>query len=1140
MSDFLDESDALRLSTEYFGGDKMAADIFVKKYALRDKTGQVFETTPDMMHRRLAGEFARIESKYSNPLSEEEIYNLFKNFKRIIPQGSPMSGIGNPYSIQSFSNCFVIEGAYDSYASINRTDDEMTAIMKRRGGVGHDVSRIRPKNMPVSNAAGSTDGIAIFLDQFSDSTRRVAQGGRRGALMLTIDVRHPEIETFINIKRDKTRVTGANMSIRMTDAFMQAVKDDADFTLQWPCEVPVAEAKITRVVRAKEIWNQVIDAAWDNAEPGVLFWDTVKRWTPSDAYTSLGYGSISTNPCIVGSTLIATADGRNAVSIRKLAEIGIDVPVYSTNVESGKVEIKLGRSPRKTKENTEVWKLTLDDGTTLIATPDHKIMLLNREYVNLKDLKVGDSLFPFNTFNSNGYRQIRNTGASMKGGARRNKRQYRLIHEYFCGETDSRQFDIHHVDFDGINDRPENLLRMKRVDHQKLHSEKMLGENNPYHRMTDDWKRKFATHSGASNGRAINVSNEELLLHAKTLFQQNGKLTAQMWHDYAKENGLPQFLSNDFRFGSWQNFANQVTQNHKVASVEFCGYEDVYNITVDDNHNYHVITSHDDERFVTSSGLCVKNCGEIVLSAYDACRLVLVNVLTYVKNQFLPSATFDFDEFASDVVKAQRLMDDLVDLEIEAIDRIIEKVKSDPEPEEEKIRELTLWQKVRAANVNARRTGLGITALGDAIAALGVKYGSEDSIAFTEVVYSQLAISAHQSSVKLAEERGAFPIHSHKLEKGHPFFERLRNASKADVNAMYDKFGRRNICLTTTAPAGSVSTQTQTTSGIEPTIFLDYVRSRKVNPNDTDARVDRIDALGDKWQEYRVYHHGVAKWMEATGETDITKSPYFGTTCNEIDWVASVDVQAAAQKWVEHSISKTCNLPRDVSKQVVSDCYMRAWELGCKGFTVYREGSRDAVIVDASKEKKAEKETITENHAPKRAKELQCEIHHVKVVGESWTILVGLSEQGKPYEIFGGLTSLIEIPKKIKFGRLAKSSRQNGITTYNLVMGAGDDELKIKDVVSVFDNKTQGAFTRTISLALRHGVPLQFICEQLVKDKHSDMQSFSRVISRVLKTYIVDGTKAGQSVCESCQANGTLVYAEKCISCVNCGWSKCS
>lgn len=829
MSDFLDESDALRLSTEYFGGDKMAADIFVKKYALRDKTGQVFETTPDMMHRRLANEFARIESKYSNPLSEEEIYNLFKNFKRIIPQGSPMSGIGNPYSIQSFSNCFVIEGAYDSYASINRTDDEMTAIMKRRGGVGHDVSRIRPKNMPVSNAAGSTDGIAIFLDQFSDSTRRVAQGGRRGALMLTIDVRHPEIETFINIKRDKTRVTGANMSIRMTDAFMQAVKDDTDFTLQWPCEVPVVEAKVTRVVRAKEIWNQVIDAAWDNAEPGVLFWDTVKRWTPSDAYTSLGYGSISTNPC-----------------------------------------------------------------------------------------------------------------------------------------------------------------------------------------------------------------------------------------------------------------------------------------------------------------------GEIVLSAYDACRLVLVNVLTYVKNQFLPSATFDFDEFASDVVKAQRLMDDLVDLEIEAIDRIIEKVKSDPEPEEEKIRELTLWQKVRAANVNARRTGLGITALGDAIAALGVKYGSEDSIAFTEAVYSQLAISAHQSSVKLAEERGAFPIHSHKLEKGHPFFERLRNASKADVNAMYDKFGRRNICLTTTAPAGSVSTQTQTTSGIEPTIFLDYVRSRKVNPNDTDARVDRVDALGDKWQEYRVYHHGVAKWMEATGETDITKSPYFGATCNEIDWVASVDVQAAAQKWVEHSISKTCNLPREVSKQVVSDCYMRAWELGCKGFTVYREGSRDAVIVDASKEKKTEKETITENHAPKRAKELQCEIHHVKVVGESWTILVGLSEQGKPYEIFGGLTSLIEIPKKIKFGRLAKSSRQNGVTTYNLVMGTGDDELKIKDVVSVFDNKTQGAFTRTISLALRHGVPLQFICEQLVKDKHSDMQSFSRVISRVLKTYIVDGTKAGQSICESCQANGTLVYAEKCISCVNCGWSKCS
>lgn len=828
---FIEEETALRLSTEYFGGDKMASDIFVKKYALRDKNNALFEATPSDMHKRLAKEFARIESKYPNPLSEEQIFELFDGFKRVIPQGSPMSGIGNPFSIQSLSNCFVIEGSYDSYSSINRADDEMTAIMKRRGGVGHDLSRIRPKGLSVSNAAGTTDGIGVFMDQFSDSTRRVAQGGRRGALMLTIDIRHPEIETFINIKRDTKRVTGANISIKITDAFMQAVKDDADFTLQWPVSVPVAEAKITKVVKAKKIWDQIVDSAWSSAEPGVLFWDTLTRLTPADAYTSLGYGSVSTNPC-----------------------------------------------------------------------------------------------------------------------------------------------------------------------------------------------------------------------------------------------------------------------------------------------------------------------GELPLCPYDSCRLMLVNVVTYVKNAFLADASFDFMKFSSDVAKAQRLMDDLVDLEIESVDRIISKIESDPEPEEEKIREHNLWKKIKTAASSARRTGLGITALGDALAALGVKYGSQESVEWTEKIYKELALSAHKSSVKLAAERGAFPIHSHELEKDHPFIKRLIEASEQNTNDLYKFHGRRNICLTTTAPAGTVSTQTQTTSGIEPTIFLSYVRSRKLNPNDTESKVDRVDALGDKWQEYTVFHHGIEKWMKATGETDVTKSPYYGATCNEIEWTMSVDIQAAAQKWIEHSISKTCNLPRDASKQVVSDCYMRAWELGCKGFTVYREGSRDAVIVDATAKTETvwHGEKIVENHAPKRPKIMNCNIHHVKIGGESWTILIGQLE-GQPYEIFGGLTSLIEIPRKYKGGHLTKNGKKDGVTTYNLIVGDSHDEmLKINDVVSVFDNKTQGAFTRTISLALRHGIPLQYICEQLQKDKHSDMQSFSRVMARVLKTYIADGTKSGVTTCDNCSAQGTMVYQEKCVTCTSCGVSKCS
>lgn len=826
---FFDEAEAIKLSTAYFAGDTMAADIFVKKYALRDKSGKLLESTPDMMHRRLAKEFARIERKYPNPMSEDEIFGLFQGFLRVIPQGSPMSGIGNPYSIQSLSNCFVIEGPYDSYASINRADDEMTQIMKRRGGVGHDLSRIRPKDMPVSNAAGTTCGLGVFMEQYSSSTRRVAQEGRRGALMMTLDIRHPEVETFINIKRNKELVTGANISLRVTDRFMQAVKDDLDFTLQWPVDVPVKQAKVTRVIKARYIWDQIIDSAWFCAEPGVLFWDTLTRMTPADAYTSLGYGSESTNPC-----------------------------------------------------------------------------------------------------------------------------------------------------------------------------------------------------------------------------------------------------------------------------------------------------------------------GELPLCPFDSCRLLLVNVLTYVIDPFNKRASFDFEAFDRDVFKAQRLMDDLVDLEIEAVERIIKKIESDPEPADEKYRELRLWRKIRETASNARRTGLGITALGDALAALGVKYGSPESVEVTESVYRALALSAHRSSVCLAEERGAFPIFSHELEKDHPFLVRLRENTSESVNCLYDKVGRRNICLTTTAPAGSVSTLTQTTSGIEPTVFLDYVRSRKINPNDTDARVDRIDDLGDRWQEYRVFHHGVKRWMDTTGETDVTKSPYYGATCNEIDWEASVDVQAAAQRWVEHSISKTCNLPRDVSKDVVSRCYMRAWEMGCKGFTVYREGSRDAVIVssEAKKQDDSVQNSIVENHAPRRPKELKCEIHQVKVAGEGWTVLVGLLD-GRPYELFGGLSSLIEIPRKRKEGVLIKNGRKDGVTTYNLQLGDGDDQIKIKDVLSVFDDATNGAFTRTISLALRHGIPIQYICEQLSKDKHSDMQSFSRVMSRVLKTYIKDGTKSGLSVCENCGEKGSLVYQERCVACLQCGHSKC-
>ena len=816
-------------AVEYFNGDELAANVFLSKYALRDESGNLLEHTPDDMHRRLAREFARIEAKYPNPLSEDQIYGYLKDFKYIIPQGSPMSGIGNDYQIQSISNCFVIEQPNDSYGGILFADQEQVQIMKRRGGVGMDISTIRPRGMNTSNAAKTTDGIGVFMERFSNSCREVAQGGRRGALMLTIDCRHPEVETFIDIKRDLRKVTGANISIRFTDEFMRAVETDSTFTLRWPVEKNPGEAEITKAVSAKQVWEKFVDAAWSSAEPGALFWDTVVDQGIVDCYHDEGYRTISTNPC-----------------------------------------------------------------------------------------------------------------------------------------------------------------------------------------------------------------------------------------------------------------------------------------------------------------------GEIPLSPYDSCRLMVVNLTSFVNNPFSEKPEFDFDEFGMAVYVAQRLMDDLVDLEVECVDRILEKIDKDPEPDHVKKIERDLWHKIRAAGLNGRRTGLGVTGLGDALAALNHKYGSDNSIHMTEVIYSWLAKYSHYSSLVMAQERGAFPVWDYEKEKGHKYLNGVMEATNSlhpDAIDMWKKTGRRNIALTTTAPVGSVSMLTQTTSGIEPAFLLSYKRRKKINVNDGNTPADFVDELGDKWQEFTVYHHWFKKWMDATGKTNPEESPYWGGTANDIDWVKSVEIQAAAQKWIDHSISKTCNLPGDATRETVAQVYMKAWKTGCKGFTVYRDGCRTGVLV-ADKPKDEPK---TVQHAPKRPKDLQCDIHRANVKNgestESWMILVGLLE-GKPYEIFCGLAEKVEIPKKAKTGILTKNGRKDGVTTYNLKVPIGDDEVVFKDIASIFDNPTQGAFTRTMSLALRHAVPIQYIVEQVQKDKASDMFSFSRVTARVLKGYIPDGTKPAGKSCPECSSTD-LMYQEGCITCKSCSYSKC-
>jgi len=820
---------ALKETAEYFEGDELAPDVFWK-YALRDKEDNLLEINPDQMHRRLAGEFARIEAKYPNPMGEEEIYGLLKGFADIVPQGSPMSGIGNPHQLQSLSNCFVVEQPHDSYAGILFTDQEQVQIMKRRGGVGFDVSTIRPKGQPTSNAARTTDGIGVFMERFSNSCREVAQGGRRGALMLTIDCRHPEVETFIDIKRDLKKVTGANISIRFTDEFMHAVESRKDFLLRWPVEAHPEEAEICKTVNAKQVWDKFVDAAWSSAEPGALFWDNVVNNGIPDCYRDVGYRTISTNPC-----------------------------------------------------------------------------------------------------------------------------------------------------------------------------------------------------------------------------------------------------------------------------------------------------------------------GEIALSPYDSCRLMVVNLTSFVREPFADNATFDFNRFDNVVMKAQRLMDDLVDLEVECVDRILEKIENDPQPEHVKAIERQLWNKIRAAGLNGRRTGLGVTGLGDAIAALGARYGDGRSIDITREIYKALAIGSHRSSLIMAKERGAFPVFDYEKEKDHTYLKKVISSCNGDYSDMWKTTGRRNIALTTTAPVGSVSCLTRTTSGIEPAFLLSYKRRRKITQGDLTSRVDFVDPMGDKWQEYTVYHHWFKKWMDVTGKTDPQESPYWGATANDIDWVKSVEIQAVAQEWIDHSISKTCNLPNSATRETVNDVYLKAWKSGCKGFTVYRDGCRTGVLVQADEPKK-EKKTEEGRLLPKRPKSLDCDIHRASIRnGEStefWLVLVGLNE-GKPYEVFCGIPENIEIPKRYKSGSLVKNGKRDGVATYNLLVPVGeDDNLVFKDVVNLFDNPTQGAFTRTISLALRHEVPLHYVVEQLQKDKNSDMFSFARVISRVLKGYIKDGTKSTEKGCPEC-GNSELVYQEGCLSCKACGFSKC-
>ena len=838
--------EAFEASLQYFKGDELAARVWVNKYAVKDSFGNIFEKSPEDMHWRIANEVARIEAKYQNGLNAQQLYELLDHFKYIVPQGSPMTGIGNDFQVASLSNCFVIgiDGAADSYGGIIRIDEEQVQLMKRRGGVGHDLSHIRPKGSPVKNSALTSTGLVPFMERYSNSTREVAQDGRRGALMLSVSIKHPDSEAFIDAKMTEGKVTGANVSVKLDDAFMQAAVNGTPYKQQYP--VDSDQPVFTKDIDASALWKKIVHNAWKSAEPGVLFWDTIIRESVPDCYADLGYRTVSTNPC-----------------------------------------------------------------------------------------------------------------------------------------------------------------------------------------------------------------------------------------------------------------------------------------------------------------------GEIPLCPYDSCRLLAINLYSYVVNPYTKEAYFDFDLFKKHVALAQRIMDDIIDLELEKIEKIIAKIDSDPESEEVKEAEKHLWEKIYKKSGQGRRTGVGITAEGDMLAAMGLRYGTEEATEFSEQVHKTIALEAYRSSVNMAKERGAFAIYDSEREKNNPFINRLKEADPELYEEM-KKYGRRNIACLTIAPAGTTSLMTQTTSGIEPVFMPVYKRRRKVNPNDPQTHVDFVDETGDAFEEYIVFHHKFVEWMTVNGydptkrytqeEIDklVEKSPYYKATSNDVDWLMKVKMQGRIQKWVDHSISVTINLPNDVDEALVNRLYVEAWRSGCKGCTVYRDGSRSGVLLSTKKDKKDKKEELPPCKPPTvvevRPKVLEAEVVRFQNNKEKWVAFVGLLD-GHPYEIFTGLQDDeegISLPKSVTTGRIIKNIDEEGNKRYDFQFENKRGYKTTIEGLSEKFNKEYWNYAKLISGVLRWRMPIDRVIK-LVDSLQLDSENINtwkNGVERALKKYVTDGTSAEGQKCPNC-GNETLVYQEGCLICKTCGTSRC-
>lgn len=952
--------EVLEASTKYFNEDDLAAKVWVDKYALRDNEDNYLELTPEDMHWRIAKEFARIQKKkYSNPLTKKQIFDLLDRFKYIVPQGSPMFGIGNKYSITSLSNCYVLKGPeYDTYSAILNTDEQLVNISKRRGGVGICLDVLRPNGSPTRNAAKTSTGIVSWMERYSNSIREVGQNSRRGALMLTLSVHHPDILEFATVKNDDKRVTGANISVMLTKEFQDALKNNTDYELRWP--VDSKKPVISRMINAKEVWDTIINSAWQRAEPGLLNWDAVLKG-PADCYDN--YRSVSTNPCCF--------------------DINEDVYVLTN------------KGPKEIKS----------------VVKDDKVYT-GRGYVNCS------------------------------------------------GYFKSGKADIYEVGF--------------------------------------------------SNGQVLYIT-------------LNHKLAT------ADPSDNDQFELTPLSLLSVRDKVCCDGGEVEITSIKYHKTGEVGCINVPYYHSFAIF-----DKTLNKCGIISGN-SEIPLSPHDSCRLLALNLLSYVENPFSEDAWFNYPMFYIHAQTAQRLMDDLVDLESEKIDAILAKIDKDPEPDEMKQRERDMWLSIKRFNDEGRRTGLGITALGDTLAALGLKYGSDKSIDVVEEIYKTLKFGAYRSSVDMAKELGAFDEWDHNKEKNNDYLNQfkqenlqwkgldgLKSVSGKELYNDMKKYGRRNIACLTTAPTGSLSILTQTSSGIEPVFMLSYKRRKKGNPGDNNFRVDFVDQNGDSWQEFEVYHPTAKKWMEITGKNNLEESPWFGACSPDIDPIKRVDLQAAAAKHIDHAISSTINLPNDVTEETISGIYNYAFDLGLKGITVYRDGCRSGVLV----KEEGNQSGLSKTDAPKRPDDLPCDVHYITVKGSPYFVMVGLLNN-EPYEVFAGRNNILD--QTISSGIIHKMKRPK---CYRAEL---DDGTIIQPITLACDDNEE-ALTRLISTSLRHGAQIQFVVEQLQKT-HGDMTSFAKAVARALKTYIKDKTVSTQK-CPDCHSK--LVYENNCSICKNCGHSACS